>query len=170
MEADTYATVTLLDAYFGTAPRAKPRLSVDLPFLGACEDRPSKVLTLALTAILGVVKLFGTPLPEYAKWDQLDHPPDEVRRFAILMYAQLHLQKWGQVDLANQWEAIKEVVTAIDKTLHGILGDAPPTEEYRQKGRPGGEFELHAIKISELRRRMNPQFSTLAYCTTNVLP
>lgn len=162
-EADTYATVTLLDGYFGTGPRQKPRLSLDLPFLVDCPDKPAKVLSLALTAILAVIKLFGNPLPEYDKWDQLDHPPDEVRRVSILRYAERHLRHWGQTKLANQSEAISEALAAIDIALHEILGDAPATDEYRTNFLPGGHFQMHGNKINDIRIRMRPQFASLAY-------
>ena len=162
LEADFAAVIGVLEPMFG--PQA--RQSLDVPFVVSTENKPYSVLCLALTAITAVFKLFGNPLPDYAQWENSDHPPDEVRRYAILDCAAANLKLWGHAELADLSGTVGEMLNAIDVALHQILDD-PPTTYYRRTlfGRDvygDGYFS----KLVKVRERIQPDVAPFAFVDT----
>ena len=169
-ESDTFAAVALLGCFFSREPLS----SLNLPFLDGYDDndKPRMVLNLVIGAILGLLRLFGGTLKDYDQWDQDNHPPAEVRRVSIAGYAAMHMRDWGQTALANNRDAIKDSVMAVDITLREILGLTPWSEEWLGEFRSGGKFEQHSLRLNSLLvNELRPQLEKerKAYWPTNVV-
>lgn len=106
------------------------------------------VLTLA--AILVAIKLFRYQVLDFGLWDTRTHPPDEVRRLAILRNAQAYLPRWNLKNESLYPERIGEILSAIDETLHGMLQMAPLTREWLAQASPGGDFEKHYNRLMDI--------------------
>jgi hypothetical protein len=164
VDADSFATVTLLAHYFSPTPV----FSFNLPFLAGCQNKASKLLNLELSAILAVHKLFGSPLSPYDHWDRFDHPPAEVRRAALLLSSQRHLRDWGHTELADSPDAILEAAGVIDGALHEIFGDAPSTDEWRRDFEPGGRFVSYFLELNNVCISMHNELAPFAYLGTAI--
>ncbi len=162
LEADFAALIGVLEIFLGP----KPTQGLDLPFLTNTENKPYKVLCLALTAVTTVFKLFGNPLPGYTHWEESDHPPDEVRRYAILDCAAINLRTWGRTELADLRGAVDEVLNAVDVALHQILDDPPPTYDRQKLFGRGGPGDSYFDKLVKVRKRIQPEVVAFAFVDT----
>jgi hypothetical protein len=155
LEADTYAAVTLFARFFGPDLSEKPPcpLSVD-PLEGEL-----RLVTLLLTSITAAVKIFNTPLPEYKDWGQATHPPDGVRRVAILGSLENHLRSWGHAELVKHYDAVAEMLEAVDGSLHELLGYPPLTANWYEQFSWGGNCETYASKLREVRMSLQPEIA-----------
>ncbi len=158
MEADSYAAVTMFAKLFGPHSAA----SLSFPFLEKSTDRVGTLLAVTLTAIIGVLKMFGNPLPDYDRWDQFDHPPEEVRRMGILGSVERHLRQWGQDELVDREETITTMVDSVDVALHQILAYPPLTDEWRRQFEPGGNLTLICYDFTTSGRRFRATSKNMA--------